>query len=275
MDFEAIWSALVLATAALTTVKGVMRFKRQIVGGLAAVGLIASPAVTAAAQAESAAAFAPAARQPGTRTITLVTGDRVAIGDDGRVGSVEAGPGRAGVTFTMTTVEGHTLVVPSDAVPLLAAGRLDRRLFDANVLADFGYHQPDQLPLIVVGNGVGSTAALRDSIGDGDDLVKVRDLPAVNGLALRQVHRRSASSWRALTTGGAVADNLRSGVKKVWLDGLRQPLLDVSVPQVGAPSSWAAGFTGAGSTVAVLDTGVDDTHPDLAGQVVQCPKMRW
>jgi len=41
-----------------------------------------------------------------------------------------------------------------------------------------------------------------------------------------------------------------------------------SVPLVGAPEAWAAGFTGAGQVVAVLDTGVDKTHPFLSGKVV-------
>jgi subtilisin family serine protease len=42
-----------------------------------------------------------------------------------------------------------------------------------------------------------------------------------------------------------------------------------SVPSVQADDMWAAGFTGSGQVVAVLDTGVDKSHPFLAGKVVE------
>ena len=41
-----------------------------------------------------------------------------------------------------------------------------------------------------------------------------------------------------------------------------------SVPLVGAPAAWAMGYSGAGWSVAVLDTGVDADHPFLHGKVV-------
>jgi subtilisin len=41
-----------------------------------------------------------------------------------------------------------------------------------------------------------------------------------------------------------------------------------SLPLVGAPNAWAGGFTGAGKTIAVLDSGVDKSHPWLSQKVV-------
>jgi secreted trypsin-like serine protease/subtilisin family serine protease len=51
-------------------------------------------------------------------------------------------------------------------------------------------------------------------------------------------------------------------------DRLSKPTLDVSVPAINGTGAWSSGFTGAGQTVAVLDSGVDKTHPFLNGKVV-------
>lgn len=52
-------------------------------------------------------------------------------------------------------------------------------------------------------------------------------------------------------------------------EDLPRPLaLAESVPLIGGTVAWASGFSGAGQTVAILDTGVDKTHSFLSGKVV-------
>ena len=57
-------------------------------------------------------------------------------------------------------------------------------------------------------------------------------------------------------------------VASITPDRLRQPSLMYSVPLIGASNAWASGYTGAGQVVAILDSGVDKTHPFLSGKVV-------
>lgn len=57
------------------------------------------------------------------------------------------------------------------------------------------------------------------------------------------------------------------GILSVQEDKQRKPLLIHSVPWIGAPLAWDAGFSGSGQYVAVIDTGVDSSHPFLADKV--------
>jgi uncharacterized repeat protein (TIGR02543 family) len=57
-------------------------------------------------------------------------------------------------------------------------------------------------------------------------------------------------------------------VKEIHEDRLSRPHLLQSTPLVGANTAWNGGRTGTGWSVAVLDTGVDGTHPFLSGKIV-------
>lgn len=188
--------------------------------------------------------------------VTLITGDTVRVRSVAGQTTVDVdpAPGREKVPFVTAAAGGSVRVIPADAAGLLASGRLDERLFDVATLLRFGYDDTRRgLPLLI--EGAARPAGARVT----------KALPEVGLTAYEQNRDAPAELWRSLTDGGT----LRSGVTKVWLDGLRRPTLDVSVPLIGAPAAWDAGLTGAGVKVAVIDSGVDLAHPDLAGQVAE------
>jgi len=224
--------------------------------------LLTAALMAGALQAPAAAGprSAPLRATLAATTVTLITGDRVVLHGNGA--SVQPGPGRTGIRFLTETTKDHRYVIPSDALALLRDGRVDRRLFDVTGLASVG----DDLPLLVAYPKNGAPG-VRSAISAGGARV-TRDVSAVGILAVRANLAGRASIWSALTTGTASARSLRPGVTRVWLDGKRKVTLDHSVPQIGAPTAWKAGYDGTGVKVAILDTGIDQTHPDLAGQIV-------
>ncbi|MEU4215233.1 S8 family serine peptidase [Actinoplanes sp. NPDC026623] len=243
---------------------------RKLPTTLLALGTVAALVAVAPTSASAAPGpGAPPARVAAKPTsITLITGDRVIVAADGRT-SVEGAPGRAGTRFVGRKTRGHQYVIPVDALPLLRDGRLDQRLFDVTALRDFGYTGEAELPLLVAYPRSGSRKGPAGARAATGATARVsRDLSGVSALAVRAQRTARADLWNSLTRGTATTRALRPGIERIYLDGKRKIDLDVSVPQIGAPAAWQSGLDGTGVTVAILDTGIDATHPDFAGKIV-------
>ena len=84
------------------------------------------------------------------------------------------------------------------------------------------------------------------------------------------VHRYRYIPALALELQPAALARLRdSGLAaRVQLDEPATVMLSDSVPLIGAPEVWDLGYDGTGQSVAIIDTGVDSSHPFLSGRVV-------
>lgn len=179
----------------------------------------------------------------------LLRGGRNPGGRCGReLTSIEHAEGREDVPYaTLRGKDGHAPVVPADAQPLLAAGRVDPRLFDVTALLSMKYGDDERrtLPLIADGAPRSSPAA-------------ARSLPALGFTAGSVAKTELGEVWK---------DTLADDDSRLWLDGRHKALDETSTRQIGAPHAWPKGLTGKGVTVAVLDSGADASHPDLTGAI--------
>jgi subtilisin family serine protease len=210
-----------------------------------------------------------------THKITLITGDvvQVAVYADGRQAASVAPSSEdpTGGGYQTFEQDKQVYVIPDAAAPYIAAGRLDRSLFNVTGLIEQGYDDARRatLPLIVSYQSRQAKARIAQPAPTGAR--KVRGLPSVGAVALAEDKKQARRFWEALdddrTTGAT--PQLADGIAKIWLDSQVKASLDTSVPQIGAPSAWAAGYDGKGVKVAVLDTGIDVNHPDFAGQIAE------
>ncbi|MET7694690.1 S8 family serine peptidase [Streptomyces sp. NPDC005483] len=241
--------------------------------GLTALGAVLAALVTTCpAAADATPAFPPAQGTPSRvlgapRTVTLVTGDKVNVTTtaDGHTTATVNGPdGQPSDAHVMT--QGKAIwVYPDAALPYVASGALDPDLFDVRKLLADGYDDAhsDRLPLIVSY----TDAAFRSrTTAVPKGARRTLALDSVRGAALSADHASAPAFWASLT-GGSAPGTLAGGIAKVWLDGKATTQLADSTAQIGAPEVWRDANTGQGVDVAVLDTGVDNGHPDLAGRI--------
>lgn len=95
----------------------------------------------------------------------------------------------------------------------------------------------------------------------------LRDLA---GHKVLQRYKFRYTPYISMRVDGAALDALLASpnVLQVQGDKLSHPTLDLSVPRIGASTLHSSNTKGTGVTIAVLDTGVDKTHPFLPGSVV-------
>nr|AAP48601.1 probable secreted peptidase [Streptomyces niveus] len=243
------------------------------VGLTLAAGAVAPVSASSPGGAQDRPSASGSAAPESAASVRLITGDRVTLGKDdagGPIVSVEPGPGRGGIIFQTLEQDGRLTVLPSDAGDLVSAGRLDRKLFDVTSLVAQRYDEAhtSALPLIVSESGKKAEATVRRLTALADDGSAVRRLESIDARAVRVSPADLGAFWKQLAPAGpSINSAALDAVPKVWLDGRVSASLDRSTAQIGAPDVWKSGLRGERVKVAVLDTGADQTHPDLAGRI--------
>ncbi|MEU9507383.1 S8 family peptidase [Micromonospora sp. NPDC048170] len=213
--------------------------------------------------------------------LTLITGDVVHVGLSAQgkpeVRRIEAATRAdgAGVAFHTITYKGNVHVVPSDALSLIGTGLLDWGLFDLAELAKVAAGGTvGQVPTLITytDKAIAARSAAPKSAPMAG-AAKGRTLRSINGQAMTvkgggQWWREVRAKSNTRSAASARAAGPLAGVGKIWLNGQTKITLEDSVPQIGAPIAWARGFNGFNVTVAVLDTGIDATHPDVADRLI-------
>ncbi len=208
----------------------------------------------------------PVAGRSAEKSITLVTGDlvKVTVGADGKKNYTVTGPDGLLADHEIHVDGANTYVYPRSALRFVAADLLDKNLFNVTELVADGFEGP--LPLLVTYTDA-ATKARRQAVPAGAR--KVLSLTSIQGAALTA--EKPADFWRSLTSASTARTTgkpvLAGGIAKVWLDGKVKADLSESTAQIGAPEVWAGGNIGKDVDVAVLDTGIDQEHPDLDDRV--------
>jgi subtilisin family serine protease len=266
-----------------------LRSLRPVLAGTLLTALALSTSVTTGSPAHSQPRSTPDGATPDqgappatgeSNQVTLVTGERLVLttlpsGEQ----SLTAAASADGTMPTLHAEKlngGDVYVWPAD-LGILVDTFFDRELFNVSKLVRQGLadEASSSIPLIVDYRG---SIAARPIPGDVQRELTLASIGAVAGDEPKASANELGDTVRAeLADDGAVTGrDVRqltrtgpfAGIERIYLDEQIHAALADSVPQIGAPEAWEAGFDGTGVDVAVLDSGIDSTHPDLQGKVV-------
>ncbi|TYS67612.1 S8 family serine peptidase [Sutcliffiella horikoshii] len=210
----------------------------------------------------------------GETKITLITGDIVhvtSLPTGQSVINVEPAENN-GDGIRVITVGDDTYVYPNAVMPYLAEGKLDHNLFNITKLVEYQFDDKHSstVPVIVEYQETKARAASTKAAPKGAK--KQRELKSINAAALETNKEEATTFWNDVQSektdeSKPESVQLNYAIEKIWLDAKVEATLHQSVPQIGTHTAWESGLTGEGIKVAVLDSGIDPTHPDIAPQL--------
>ena len=124
------------------------------------------------------------------------------------------------------------------------------------------------LPFLVEGKmrNILSISGQRQSINQTQNLL-INNLSSFN---IDHIKKFKSIPYMAMRLDAASLQSLNSSllVSGIYEDRLSHPSDTTTIPLTGTENAWNLGYNGSGQTIAILDTGVDKTHPFLTGKVV-------
>lgn len=113
-----------------------------------------------------------------------------------------------------------------------------------------------------------------------DYLKKIEDehqsfLKKVPQAKILREFKRAFNGFLVEENHAAINDILKVSGVKIFPNRIKKANLMDSVPLIGATNTWKSGYKGTGLKIAVLDTGVDYSHPDFGSCTTfqSCPKF--
>jgi subtilisin family serine protease len=190
--------------------------------------------------------------------LTLITGDiiEVAVINNTKfeiIGIKPADPKKLNKGYRTWEDENGLYVLPSD----VDIRKVDIELFNVKYLIKEGYYNLTQLPIMVITEEPKVIAQndIEKTIKEqkyGVIGAKYKILPAISSkLDLKKIKEAFSSIIS------------KKYVKKILLDKKVRINLDESVPLIGADNVWEIGYNGSGIRIAIIDTGIDNSHPDF------------